>query len=272
MSTDRNENLMRAAFAPARSLEPSQADVARVLARVNSPARRPLSPADRGGWRRLAAPGLAALVLLASGLYAVPATRAAIDQAAGTFAGWVSGDSADAPGRPLGVGEQAPNYFYDHHFAREPRVIAEAGGYKLFAYIEPSGGLGFDLGDTGVGMGIADPGELEDHALYVLGPGAMQTADDPGHPARQLTDPEGHVPLFGIAARAVASVELTYESGPPLAVDGIDGGFVLLARPSRGPREVVAFDAEGNVIGRQPIDDSPHSGPQIDWRDYVPLR
>src|SRR4051812_21376046 len=102
MSTDQNEDLMRAAFAPARSLEPSEADVARVLARVRTSERRPAGPAGRGGWRRLAAPGLAALALLASGLYAVPATRAAIDQAAGTFAGWVSGDSADAPGRPLG--------------------------------------------------------------------------------------------------------------------------------------------------------------------------
>ena len=85
----------------------------------------------------------------------------------------------------------------------------------------------------------------------------------------QHADAEGHVPLFGIAARSVKSIELTYESGPPLRVDGVNGGFVLLAEPARGPREVVALDSRGEVVGRQSVDDSPHAGIRIDWQQYI---
>ena len=268
---DQNEDLIRAAFAPARSIDPSEADIRLVLARVHAPAGKRVRFSNCDGWKSFAISGLAAFALVVSGLYAVPVTRAAITGAAGAFAEWVSGDSAGAPGRPLGVGEQAPSYFYDHHFAKEPRVIAEAGGYKLFAYIGPSGGLGFDLGETGVGMGFESAKELGENALFVLGPGVMRNAGDRQHPARQFADPQGHVPLFGIAARAVTSIELTYDSGPPLHVDGVAGGFVLLVQPTRGPHEVLALDAQGNVIERQLVDDSPHPGPRINWQEYVPV-
>jgi hypothetical protein len=68
----------------------------------------------------------------------------------------------------------------------------------------------------------------------------------------------------------VSSVELTYASGPPLRVSEVDGGFVLLAEPSREPIEVIAFDASGTKIGGQLVDDSSHPGPQIDWNSYAP--
>jgi hypothetical protein len=58
----------------------------------------------------------------------------------------------------------------------------------------------------------------------------------------------------GIAARSVSSVELTYESGPPLRISGVEGGFILLAEPGRGPIEVIALDADGKEIGRESID------------------
>jgi hypothetical protein len=242
----REEDLMRAAFAPARSLEPSDPEIARVLARAAARPWRPFDSNDGIRWKRLAAPALAALALLGAGLYAVPATRAAIEgvaeDVADAFAGYGNGNSADAPGRPLGSGEQAPDYFYDHDFAKDPRVIAEAGGYKLYAYIGPSGGINFDLGDTGVGMGFGGVNEIDAGALYVLGPGSMQHAD-----------PQGHVPLFGLSADSVERVELVYESGPPLDVEGIDGGFVLLAEPGRGPKELVAYDAEGKVVGQKSV-------------------
>lgn len=257
-----DEALARAAFDPVRDMEPDEDLVARVVAQVGKrkkPSRRfDLAPARP----RFALQALAALALLGATLYSVPATRAAIEQTGGSvggvFTSWLGGDSADAPGAPLGSGEAAPEYLYDQHFAKDPRVIAEAGGYKLYAYIEASGGLGFDLGDTGVGMGFGSAAELGDAPLHVLGPGAMPHADS-----------QGHVPLFGIAAQSVSTVELTYTHGPPLRVSGVDGGFVLLAEPSRGPIEVIAFDASGKQIGRQLVDDSPHPGSRIDWEVYA---
>ena len=129
-------------------------------------------------------------------------------------------------------------------------MIAEAGGYKLYAYIGTSGGLNFDLGG-GFGLGFENIGELGKAPLHVLGPGA-----------RQHVDAEGHVALFGIATRSVTSVELTYESGPPLRVDGVKGGFVLLAEPARTPREVVALDSDGDVVDRESV-------AEIDWPHYL---
>jgi hypothetical protein len=253
MSTHEDDDLMRNAFAPARGLEPSESEVGRVMAGLRAAPRRPRQ-FHAAGWRGLAVPGLAALALLGGGAYAVPPTRAAIDDVAGsvagTFTGWLGGDSAEAPGRPLAGSDQAPFYF-DNGNVHEPRVIAEAGGYKLYAYIGASGGLSFDLGDTGFGEGFEKASEINGHALYVLGPGAMRYADA-----------HGHVPLFGVTASSVTSVELTYESGPPLRVDGVKGGFVLLAEPSRNPQEVLGLDAEGNVVGQKPVGD-------IEWQRYV---
>lgn len=258
MVADQDDTLIRAALAPARALEPSEDEIARVIARVRPTPKRSMGLRLAVDWRRLAAPGLTALALLAAGLYSVPVTRAALEDAGGTvggvFSGWLGGDSAEAPGKALDAGETLPEYLEyldDPHHAKDPRVIAEAGGYKLYSYIGTSGGLNFELGDTGFGMGFESAAELGDGLLYILGPGAMQHAD-----------PQGHVPLFGVAAGSVKGVELTYESGPPLRVDGTNGGFVLLAEPSRNPQEVVGLDAEGNVVGQKPVGD-------IEWQRYV---
>lgn len=255
-----DEGLLQAAFSSARALEPSEAEVASVLARLQTEARRGARRTRReAAWRRFALPAVAALALVFAGPYAVSATRAAIEDAANgvasSFSGWLGGDSADAPGVPLRAHQEAPSYFRDGAWSRQnvhqPRVIAAAGGYKLFAYIQRSGSLGFDLGNTGFGMGGYTARSFRDSPLEVLGPGAMRHADA-----------YGHVPLFGISAEAVKSVHLVYGSGPPLEVSGIDGGFVLLAEPEREPREVVAYDDGGEAIGRQAIG-------YIDWAHYV---
>ncbi len=69
-------------------------------------------------------------------------------------AAFAPGDSSEAPGRALRSGEQAPSYFHDPRFVTDPRVIAEADGYKLYAAREPGANtFQFDLGDTGVGFG-----------------------------------------------------------------------------------------------------------------------
>jgi hypothetical protein len=257
MAVIRDESLMRAAFAPARNLEPSDADIARVLARARKPTGRSAFRFANGR-RRLLAPALAALVLLAGGAYAVPPTRAALGDLADTFSGWLSGDDSSAPGRPLGANEDAPAYFHNPRYGRDARVIAEADGYKLYASMQADGSVSFDLGNTGVGLGF-EPSSFIDRALYVLGPGSVQNADE-----------HGHVPLFGVTARSVRSVELVYESGPPLRAEASDGGFVLLAEPPRAPHEVVAYDARGEVVARELVDDSDHYGPRIDWQQYGP--
>jgi hypothetical protein len=221
--------------------------------------RRPGAARPRRGAPRLALQALAALALLGAALYSVPPTRAAIEGAGesvgGVFSGWLGGDSAEAPGKPLKAGEKLLEYQEYLHDTKEPRVVAEAGRYKLYSYIGASGGLGFEFGGTGVGLGNESAAELGDAPLHLLDPGA-----------RRHADAQGHVPVWGIAARSVRSVELTYESGPPLRVSGVEGGFVLLAEPSRGAVEVIALDADGKEIGREPInyplvDESPEPPP-----------
>lgn len=68
--TDRNDDLMREAFAPLRGLEPSDAEVASVLGRTE-PAPRP-SAARRVGWgaRRVVALGAASLALAGTAMAA----------------------------------------------------------------------------------------------------------------------------------------------------------------------------------------------------------
>jgi hypothetical protein len=70
-------------------IEPTEADIARVIARAARLARHSSLVGTPNRRRRLAAPALATLALLAGGIYAVPAARAAIDDVAGTFAGWL---------------------------------------------------------------------------------------------------------------------------------------------------------------------------------------
>jgi hypothetical protein len=251
MLSDHDDALARAAFAPVRDIEPDEDLVALVVAQVGrrkkASPRFALAPARP----RLALQALAALALLGVALYSVPATRAAIQGAgasvSGVFSGWLGGDSAEAPGKPLeAAGAERPpqgfEYLEDPHDAKEPRMIAEAGGYELYSYIGSSGSLNFLFGGIGVGLGYPSATELGDAPLHLLDPGA-----------RRHADAQGHVPVFGIATRSVGSVELTYESGPPLRVSGVEGGFILLAEPSRGPVEVIALDADSREIGREPI-------------------
>jgi hypothetical protein len=265
MLSDRDEALFRAAFAPVRDIEPDEEVVARVVARVGR--RKKASPRLALMRPRIALQALAALVLLGAALYSVPPTRAAIEGAGesvgGVFSGWLGGDHAEAPGKPLEASEKLPEYMEYLRDGKEPRVIAEAGRYKLYSYIGSSGGLNFELGGTGVGLGYESAAELGDAPLHLLDGGA-------GHHA----DAQGHVPLFGIAVPSVSSVELTYESGPPLRVSGVEGGFVLLAEPSRGPIEVIALGTDGKEVGRESIDyplvdESPEPTPPTEWSGHA---
>jgi hypothetical protein len=254
MSTAPDDTLMRAAFAAVRDLEPTDAEVAEVLARAGDRRRRRAKLPPTTAWRRIALPALTVIALVISGYVAVPPLRAALDDAAGTFADYLAGDDAQAPGRALRPGESAAHGFRP---GSEPRVIAEADGYQLQFVRAEDGMIDFDLGQTGVGFGFALD-ELRGHAVYVLGPGAMENADE-----------HGHVPLFGLTAPQVAAVELTYSSGPPLRIDGIKGGFVLLADPARDPEEVLGYDAGGVELERVSLHNE-GNGIDIDWDAYGP--
>jgi hypothetical protein len=284
-----DEQNLRDAFAPARELTPTDAEIAAVMARVEQHAatvnrgdgaaraerRDPRPGRGRAVARRLAPIAAALVLLLAGGYAAAPPVRAAIDDIAssfsgwaGGFTGWVGGDDAQAPGRPLSDKDAVPDFFRDPSFSEDPRVIAEAGGYKLSVARTPDGALNFDLGNTGVGLGGTpdDMAQLAgDRPLLVLGPGALRHADR-----------HGHVPLFGVTAEKVRSVELTYERGPSLRVDGVRSAFVLLAEPARWPTAVLARDAGGVELQRVPVSHAEHSCSNahrrvcIDWSQYEP--
>jgi hypothetical protein len=254
MTTPLDETVIRAAFAAVRDLEPTDAEVAEVLARAGGRRRWRTKLATTTAWRRIALPALTVVALATSGYVAVPPLRAAIEDAASTFGDYLARDNARAPGRPLRPDESAAHGFGP---GSEPRVIAQADGYQLQFVRAKDGMIDFDLGQTGVGIGF-EVDELRGHGVYVLGPGAVENADE-----------HGHVPLFGVTAPQVAAVELTYSSGPSLRVDGIKGGFVLLADPTRDPQDVIVYDAGGKEVETASLHNE-GDGIDIDWDVYGP--
>jgi hypothetical protein len=243
--TEFDDTTLRAALMPARRLEATDAEVARVLERACRGR-----PAGRGGSRMVAV--VAAAVLLAGGAYAVPATNAAIGDIAGSFAEWVGGSDSGAPGKPLGADDVAPSWVR----SGGGRLIAKTDGIALYVTrvkSEQGPMLGFSMG--GEKSSIAGFNTIEgwrdsfrDHAVVVLG---TVPAPHGGEGKR--------FPLFGVTARAVDRVELRYTSGPPLVADGVDGGFVLMADATRPLLEVVGYSADGHQLDR--TDASTYSDP-----------
>jgi hypothetical protein len=155
-------------------------------------------------------------------------------------------------------------------------VIASNGPYELFAGRDREGHVSFSLGDSPVltsGTG-ANPfvNQFEGDSVIPLFAG-------PGNES-------GRFPIAGVVADDVASVELTYSSGPPDQVDVTGAGFIFLpdlgkATPKDGillvdrvPLEIEARDADGNLLQTQPAGCSfgtpvmvlrstpdPHAGP-----------
>jgi hypothetical protein len=183
------------------------------------------------------------LVLLGASAYAVPPTRAAIDDLAASFAGWFDGDEGAAPGRALRAEDDAPEW------VREGggRLIVEKGGVGLYvtrSETEQGTILNFAL-DEGVGIGNSVEGwreTFEDNAAIVLSPTGFGRGD-------QL-DERGRTPLLGLTARSVERLVLHYVDGAPLVETGVDGGFVLLVDAWRPLRELVAYDAAGRELDR----------------------
>lgn len=211
------------------------------LRRATEAARKPPSrarffrPSKRG--RIVACLTVAAL----GAAYAVPATRAAMDDLTASFARWVSGDDTSVPGRSLHPGDNAPSWVRE---ARS-RVIAEAEGVQLFA-LRTSDGLEFSLGN---GVAIADTfagwrRRFDERQLVVLGPAPVQG---------RSRDARGRFPLLGLTSRSVERVELRYGMGDPSVLNGVAGGFVIMVDAERAPKDVVAFDGSGRVVDTAPI-------------------
>jgi hypothetical protein len=110
-----------------------------------------------------------AALTIAGATYAVPATRAAVDDAYGTLSGWVSGDDGAAPGRAVAPGEGVPSWVAAED--GQKRVLATAGGEKLVA-IRQGDKLTFAL--AGFGMAGTIEGlrqSLSGHRIMLVGPG-----------------------------------------------------------------------------------------------------
>ena len=225
-------------------------DLGAELARVAVEAER--APRKRSGPRVRALVLALGIALLVGGAYAVPATRAGVDGIVDSLTGWVSGDDAEAPGRPVEPGDNAPHWFGDTEGGKA-RLIAEAGGVGLFVRrVDSEEGPALEFG-LGEGLVMGDTLErwrrtLDQHDVVVLG----STLVGP----RDVLDDQARFPLLGVTTRDVTRVELRYAEGPPLVANTGDGGFVLLADAWRPLRELVAYDATGRELERVDVRDS----------------
>ncbi len=216
-------------------------DLGAELARVSeSPPRRPLG---RGTSRHAVAVAIALIVLLGTGVYAVPATRATIDDITGSLAGWVEGDDEAAPGRALGPEDDAPDWLR----TEETRVIAKVRDLTLTVVrtennqgeksLEFWAGRAFGIGDSIEGW----RSQFDNHAVLVLGPAPV---------SRTSCD---EFALFGVTAGSVTAMALTYDSGEPTRAEGLDGGFAVIGDAHRRLDEVVVYDEARRVLERSDV-------------------
>lgn len=250
--TDFDDTILRAALAPARNLKPTDHEVACAIesARCTPTRRRP----------RAYVLALVAAILLSGSAYAVPTTRAAIEDITSPFAAWIAGDEDGAPGRAVDAGDEAPEWVE----AGEGRLIAKTDGVPLYVTrirSEARGTLlGFSLGDTkGSSIAVFDTVEgwrdrFGKHAVVVLGALPAQLGPEPKR-----------FPLLGVTARSVEHVELRYTSGPSLTTNAVEGGFVLMADATRSMSEIVAYAGDGRALDRADVsklgDPAPSTAP-----------
>lgn len=211
--------------------------------------RTPMAWPQAGG--RLLATVTVAVVALGGVAYAVPATRSAVSDIGSSFSAWVGGDNSEAPGRALQPADNAPPWLN----ADDGRVIAENEGVKLIVQRVETERYG-----TMLSFSMGAPGDKRAPIDGTLDGWRERFATDPiailgtmAFTDGRFVDDAGRVPLGGVTAAAVDRVELRYATGPPLIIDNVDGGVVLLADAWRGPREVAAFDDKGTTLGHVDI-------------------
>jgi hypothetical protein len=216
--------LLRELATGARALEPDDAA-------IDVSVRRALRPRRR---RRFAPPigrpvlaAVAAAVVLTGGAFAVPVTRAAIVSAFDSLFGDGGGQGTRLSGNEI------PAWIEPD--ATDVRTIAGTGSGRLIAYRE-GGAYCVAYGDA---VGECSSREqwlstFAEHRAVLRGPTGAQDAE-------QRT-------LYGLSTREVASVRMSYESGPPSVSDARAGGFAIAADMSRTPRELALLDANGGVL------------------------
>lgn len=186
--------------------------------------------------------GVAATLVLAGGVYAVPVTRAAVGDLFDAASVWVSGDPGSAPGRPLLADDDAPSWIKDASGAK--RVIAQADGQKLYAILDGDR-FSLGIGDSyGISGSITDwRRRLSGRKILMIGPG--QYVPNGRH---------DRIPLFGVSTDSVESVRLEYADGhAPVTADKLDGGFALTVNATRPLRWLTAYDRDGQRVDRLDI-------------------
>jgi hypothetical protein len=221
------DRLLAIAFAPAARAEPSEQEVAALLARISAPRRR--RP------RRVLALALAMLALSLGTALAVPQSRSALLDGLGRLGEFLSGGSLPGESAPNGASTRL-NYL-DLAEPGTVRVLVENQGERLIAFREettndPCLGLGRHIVECG------DPehwqARFEDPALGVL-------------TTTQTTKP-GLVAAWGVAADSVVSLEIRYRDGSTQTGKVGRNGFVVLAEAARAPTSLIAIDADGDHV------------------------
>ena len=216
-----------------RMLDELEAELARV---AESP------PPRRRRWASgpALALAIALIVLLGAGVYAVPTTRATIDDITSSLAGWLEGDEEAAPGRALRPDDDAPDWLD----TEDTRVIAKVRDMPLTVSrsttndgteaLEFWAGRAFGHGNSVEGWRSL----FDNRAVLILGPAPLE---------RTNCD---EFAFFGVTARSVASMELTYASGEPTRAAGLDGGFAVVGDAHRRLDDVIVYDEAGRELER----------------------
>jgi hypothetical protein len=193
---------------------------------------------ERRPARRMPRSPLAAtlVALAAFGTYAVPATRAAVDDAYSAVSDWVAGDDGSAPGRAITRGEDVPGWVAAEDGAK--RVVAEVAGQKLFA-IRQGDKVTFATANFG------STGTIDEYRKTLDGAKIVNLASGDYLPNGR----HDRIPLFGLVNNAVRRIRLNYaDGGKPVTVDAVDGAYALVADANRPLRSLVGYDADGRRI------------------------
>ena len=230
---DRFDELMRLALHDARTIEPTEHEIAAAVRAANAPAPRKL----RG--RRLVAVAAAALALVTGTAFAVPQTRHALTDGFGRLEDFLT-TGADAPGTPIPAGENDGNLdWFRGTDTTNGSIIAqtESGTARRVPTNRPPGWRASPYGTI---VSACRPDKewtqlLKSSPVLLTGP-----FPEP--------DPTGRLALFGIAADNITTIKLDYADGTTEHAEGVEHGFVLFADPKRRPAKLTAQDQAGNTI------------------------
>lgn len=181
---------------------------------------------------------VAGVLAVAACTYAVPATRAAVDDVYGALADWIAPGDHAAPGRAVNAGETLPDWVTAED--GEKRVLAEAAGEKLIA-IRRGDRITFALNNYGQSGSVEDlRSYLEGKKLVVIGPGDWVA--DGRHDLR---------PLFGVTTASIERIRFDYaDGGAPVTASGLSGAFAIVVESNRRPGSLTGYDQDGKPITR----------------------